>query len=194
MNKASAQSPQAKVDWKTVLTQDYIDDGQGGHREVTAYRTVLAVRDAGGSPMQATLNVWTPEDVTLFANGQPVRVNTQNPASVGTDPLGQVVVVLPVEENADAPTALTAPKLFVHADFMGDRVDPLVISPDEQVHRKLATVQGAQMRTDTTQKPALLKPETISDKDARVIAKTVSALMSMALAQEKKTSGGKKCH
>jgi outer membrane protein assembly factor BamB len=136
---------------QSKLVQDYAYSSGGtidADRDRSTWRTVIRAQNADGSlRVGEPLSVWCAEQCTVDVAGRSYAINPENAAELVTDSQGEAAIVF------DA-AALTAPSLMVRAGFM-HRNDRVVIAPDQDLHRTLSTVSGADL---TANRPTRWRP------------------------------------
>jgi hypothetical protein len=126
---------------QSKLVQDYAYSSGGtidASRDRSTWRTVIRALNGDGSVrVGEPLSLWCAEQVTVEVGGRAYAINRENAAELVTDSQGEVAIVF-------GAGALTAPSLMARAGFM-HRNDRVVIAPDQDLHRKLATLRGADL-------------------------------------------------
>ncbi len=124
------------VTYTCKLSQDFHPSG-GGFAEFSAYRTTLTFPDT-----VETVEVWATDKTTVEIDGKPYEVTEDEPASVYPNVMHRLVITTDAAgRSANGRGSLAAVGLKIRTDQMasGQR---LVIYPDQEVHRRLASMQG----------------------------------------------------
>lgn len=156
------------------LIQDYDVDSAGVTSEVTALRTVLALREADGSPHAGRISIWADSPIEVMVKGSRCQLGPQSPTTFDTNALGQVSIGLPISN------ALRAPVLKIQADFMLEE-ERIVVPVDRQLHFRLSKLTGSDLRGGAT---PVLDPSQHTEQQADALASAVANVMSMAVQQD----------
>ena len=142
-NQTLAKPTPPTLTAQAKLIQDYhyttgnkIDDT----RDRSTWRVVLRAAEANHRPRpKEPIAVWASTSTAIEVQGTAYEITPDNPAALTAENSGELTIVL----TADG---LTAPTLYARAGFM-HRNDRIVISPDQDTHAQLSTMQSSDLTT-----------------------------------------------
>lgn len=154
---------------QSCLLQEYLDNGS----TQSHYRVCVSARDGRDGALQTTLKVWASDTVNVKNGGEQYTINESASISVQTDAQGRAILSIPI--SGALGEQLHCPHLFVQADFMSE-LEHILVSPDRELHSKLANITGDQLRSGLNGGAALLD-STFKQSDADALAGAINDVM-----------------
>ena len=190
-NQNFTRPPTPSLVVQTKMLQDYSyvhgdSISEANHRNT--FSVIVHAQNSDGSAMQnEAINIWADDTLSIEIGGVVYPINATNPASVVTDPSGDVAIVIEADD-------IHCPGLQVWAGFMA-RDARIKVAPDQDGQTTLAGVQGGDLTKTQNQQwtPAGTQTATVLSGDYAAHASDISETMRhlMAAGQSASSSSGR---
>jgi hypothetical protein len=190
-NQNFTRPPSPSLVVQTKMLQDYSyvhgdSISEANHRNT--FSVIVHAQNSDGSAMQnEAINIWADDTLSIEIGGVVYPINATNPASVVTDPSGDVAIVIEADD-------IHCPGLQVWAGFM-PRDARIKVAPDQDGQNTLAGVHGGDLTATQNQEwtPSGTQTAAVLTGDYRDHSSDISETMRhlMAAGQSASSSNGK---